>query len=70
MAIWDIGRLLAAWSTALCCALPGGIICRERSVQSVCMVLLTFTSQDKANSFYNDFNGNPFSSLEPEILCR
>ncbi len=34
------------------------------------MVLLTFSCQDKADSFYADFNGNFFSSLEPEILCR
>jgi hypothetical protein len=34
------------------------------------MVLLTFDTQDKADSFHADFNGKPFSSLEPEILCR
>jgi len=34
------------------------------------MVLLSFASQEQADSFYHDFNGLPFSSLEPEILCR
>lgn len=34
------------------------------------MVLLSFAAQELADSFYNDFNGLPFSSLEPDILCR
>jgi hypothetical protein len=34
------------------------------------MVLLSFAGQDQADSFYADFNGLPFSSLEPDILCR
>jgi hypothetical protein len=34
------------------------------------MVLLSFAGQDQADSFYGDFNGLPFSSLEPDILCR
>jgi hypothetical protein len=34
------------------------------------MVLLTFNSEEKAADFKKDFDGVPFSSLEPEILCR
>lgn len=46
------------------------VLRREGTSHSVCMVLLTFSSQAKADNFLSDFNGVPFSSLEPEILCR
>jgi hypothetical protein len=36
----------------------------------VCMVLLTFAAQEQADAFYADFNAVPFSSLEPDVLCR
>jgi hypothetical protein len=34
------------------------------------MVLLSFATQEQADNFYADFNSLPFSSLEPDILCR
>ena len=46
------------------------VLRREGTQPSVCMVLLTFDSEGKAASFKKDFDGVPFSSLEPEILCR
>lgn len=46
------------------------VLRREGSQPSVCMVLLTFATQEQADSFYADFNSLPFSSLEPDILCR
>jgi BRCA1-associated protein len=46
------------------------VLRREGTQPSVCMVLLSFAGQEQADSFYGDFNGLPFSSLEPDILCR
>lgn len=46
------------------------VLRRDGTQPSLCMVLLTFATQDQADSFHHDFNGQPFSSLEPEILCR
>ncbi|KAF8069519.1 BRIZ2 [Scenedesmus sp. PABB004] len=46
------------------------VLRREGTQPSVCMVLLTFPSPDKAEAFHADFNGLPFSSLEPDIPCR
>jgi BRCA1-associated protein len=46
------------------------VLRRAGTQPSLCMVLLTFATQDQADSFYHDFNGQPFSSLEPEIVCR
>jgi BRCA1-associated protein len=46
------------------------VVRREGTQPSLCMVLLTFAQRQKADEFYKDFNGIPFSSLEPEILCR
>lgn len=46
------------------------VLRREGTQPSLCMVLLTFGQRQKADEFYRDFNGIPFSSLEPEILCR
>lgn len=34
------------------------------------MALLTFRTHSSAREFYETFNGAPFNSLEPEILCR
>jgi BRCA1-associated protein len=49
---------------------PLQVLRREGSQPSVCMVLLTFATQEQADNFYGDFNSLPFSSLEPDILCR
>ncbi len=46
------------------------VLRREGAKPSVCMVLLSFRSIDKADAFYADYNGMPFSSLEPDIPCR
>lgn len=46
------------------------VLRREGSQPSVCMVLLSFATQEQADTFYTDFNTLPFSSLEPDILCR
>lgn len=46
------------------------VLRREAVSQSVCMVTMEFHDQKTADDFYNDFNGKPFSILEPEILCR
>jgi BRCA1-associated protein len=37
---------------------------------STLMVLMTFKEQEGADNFFRDFNATPFSTLEPEILCR
>ncbi|CAH1134339.1 unnamed protein product [Ceutorhynchus assimilis] len=34
------------------------------------MCLLTFRDHDAAMEFYLTYNGTPFSTLEPELLCR
>eukprot|EP00775_Hariotina_reticulata_P010878 gene10878-11032_t len=69
----------ADMSVAQFCTFIGAYLGEVRSIQvlrrdgtqpSLCMVLLTFATQDQADSFHHDFNGQPFSSLEPEILCR
>ncbi|EFJ47432.1 hypothetical protein VOLCADRAFT_92137 [Volvox carteri f. nagariensis] len=36
----------------------------------VCMVLMRMESPEAADELYNDLNGKPFSSLEPDIVCR
>ncbi|KAL4855291.1 BRCA1-associated protein [Chlorella vulgaris] len=43
---------------------------RREGRSSVCLVLLRFGAQQAADDFYRDFNGRPFCSLEPELLCR
>jgi BRCA1-associated protein len=40
------------------------------SAGGVCMVLIEFSEQAQADDFFADYNGRPFSALEPEILCR
>lgn len=34
------------------------------------MALLTFRQNSSAREFYDTFNGAPFNSLEPDVLCR
>ncbi|XP_017774515.1 PREDICTED: BRCA1-associated protein [Nicrophorus vespilloides] len=34
------------------------------------MALLTFRTHPSAREFYETFNGAPFNSLEPDVLCR
>lgn len=60
----------AAASLPACLATPLQVLRREGSQPSVCMVLLSFATQEQADNFYTDFNTLPFSSLEPDILCR
>lgn len=43
---------------------------REATNQSVCMMLMKFGSSEQASNFYHDYNAKPFSSLEPEIICK
>lgn len=60
----------AAASLPACLATTPQVLRREGSQPSVCMVLLSFATQEQADNFYTDFNTLPFSSLEPDILCR
>jgi hypothetical protein len=43
---------------------------REDVSKSVCMAVLDFKASSSAQSFIKDFNGKPYSSLEPDIICR
>ncbi|WIA10155.1 hypothetical protein OEZ85_010359 [Tetradesmus obliquus] len=69
----------ADMSVAHFCSFIGAYLSEVRAIQvlrregvqpSVCMVLLSFAGQQQADSFHADFHGQPFSSLEPDILCR
>ncbi|XP_066149173.1 BRCA1-associated protein isoform X1 [Euwallacea fornicatus] len=40
------------------------------SVPNQFMCLLTFRDHEAAMEFYFSYNGTPFSSLEPDLLCR
>jgi BRCA1-associated protein len=48
----------------------GGNNATPTTTNCVCMVLVEFDEQSHADDFYADYNGRPFSALEPEILCR
>ncbi|KXZ54622.1 hypothetical protein GPECTOR_4g687 [Gonium pectorale] len=43
---------------------------RPPSQRVVCMVVMRMESPEAADELYNDLNGKPFSSLEPDIVCR
>ncbi|GLC33564.1 hypothetical protein PLESTM_000085000 [Pleodorina starrii] len=43
---------------------------RPPSQRVVCMVLMRMESPAAADELFNDLNGKPFSSLEPDIVCR
>ncbi|GFR48929.1 hypothetical protein Agub_g10934, partial [Astrephomene gubernaculifera] len=40
------------------------------SQRVVCMVVMHLESPQAAEELYNDLNGRPFSSLEPDVVCR
>ncbi|KAK9837153.1 hypothetical protein WJX81_006530 [Elliptochloris bilobata] len=60
------------------CAFVGGYLPRVREMRmvrredgrSLCLVLLCFDNQASADGFYADYNNKPFSSLEPDMVCR
>jgi BRCA1-associated protein len=43
---------------------------REDVSKSVCMAVLDFKESTTAQSFLSEFNGRPYSTLEPDIICR
>lgn len=43
---------------------------RRGDTPALCLVLLRFKDSAMAAGFYGDYNGRPFSSLEPEVICR
>ena len=43
---------------------------REDVAKSMCMAILDFNEESSAQNFLNDFNGKPYSMLEPDILCK
>lgn len=43
---------------------------REDVAKSMCMAILDFKDESSAQNFLNDFNGKPYSMLEPDILCK
>lgn len=38
--------------------------------KSMCMAILDFEDTRSSQNFLDDFNGKPYSMLEPEILCK
>ncbi|CAK0773568.1 hypothetical protein CVIRNUC_004079 [Coccomyxa viridis] len=45
-------------------------VVRRESGRGSCVVLLHFKDASTTNEFYMSYNDKPFSSLEPEIVCR
>lgn len=43
---------------------------REDNAKGTCMAAIDFKDVQSARNFVRDYNGRPFSSLEPEIICR
>jgi BRCA1-associated protein 2 len=43
---------------------------REDTAKCTCMAAIDFKDAASARDFVADYNGRPFSSLEPEIICR
>ena len=43
---------------------------REGCAKCTCMAAIDFQDVGSAREFVRDYNGRPFSSLEPEIICR
>ncbi|XP_050302453.1 BRCA1-associated protein [Anthonomus grandis grandis] len=56
--------------TAPCHADISHIRVLRDSLPNQYMCLLTFRDHDDAIEFYLTYNGSPFSTLEPDILCR
>ncbi|KAF7268061.1 BRCA1-associated protein [Rhynchophorus ferrugineus] len=56
--------------TAPCHADISHIRVLKDSLPNQYMCLLTFRNHDAAIEFYYTYNGAPFSTLEPDILCR
>ncbi|KAK9808671.1 hypothetical protein WJX72_001734 [[Myrmecia] bisecta] len=60
------------------CAFVGGYLPKVREMRLVrreggrttCLVLVRFDSLATADDFFRDFNARPFSSLEPDVVCR
>jgi BRCA1-associated protein 2 len=46
------------------------LVRRDDKAKSVCMALLQFRSGPNAADFVGEYNGRPFSDLEPDIICR
>jgi BRCA1-associated protein len=43
---------------------------REDVPRSTCMSVIQFKDHEAAKRFVKEYNGKPFSLLEPEIICR
>jgi BRCA1-associated protein len=43
---------------------------REQVPKSTCMSAIDLKDAATAKEFVKDYNGRPFSALEPEIICR
>jgi BRCA1-associated protein len=43
---------------------------REDVGTSLCMAILDFPDHGTAQRFIADYNGKPYSTLEPDIICR
>lgn len=43
---------------------------RENVAKSTCMSAIEFKDAGTARGFVGDYNGRPFSALEPDIICR
>lgn len=43
---------------------------RDDEARGTCMAAIDFKDSKTARDFVQDFNGRPFSSLEPEIVCK
>ncbi|DBA77623.1 hypothetical protein WJX77_012528 [Trebouxia sp. C0004] len=60
------------------CSFVGGYLPKLREMRvvrredgnSVCLILLRFENLEIADSFFYDHHDKPFSSLEPDVLCR
>jgi BRCA1-associated protein len=46
------------------------LVRRDDKANSVCMALLQFRTGPNAADFVSEYNGRPFSDLEPDIICR
>lgn len=43
---------------------------RDDASRSTCMAAIDFKDSKTAHNFVHDYNGQPFSSLEPDIVCK
>lgn len=46
------------------------VVRRDRRQRSIYSVLMRFGDLASAEAFHSDYNGRPFSTLEPEVICR